>query len=357
MKVAVLGSGNGGHAVAFEWAQAGHQVYMYDFDQFPENIAKISKAGGITSDGQLEGFQKVEYAGHDIEKVVKGAELIFAVGPAYSTGPFGEACKPHVEKGQIYVICPGSSLGSVEFKRALGLELNDDSVVVSEMGTLPYAVRITGEAKISVYNRLPGGVLLASLPKKENDRVYDIIKPVHICTEKAASVMQTALQNANPLLHPVITTLNVSRIENTDLLFYEQGVTPGVGHLLKAMDEERIAMGKKLGFTILPDPVIGMRQGYMAEESYDVGYSKAPGFKGIMAPNTLDYRFYNEDAGYGMVLWLDMADRMGMEVPIMRSLLTIISAIMQRDYAAEKGRTLEKLGFGSMTMDEINAML
>ena len=31
MKVAILGSGNGALAMAFEWARAGHDIYMYDF--------------------------------------------------------------------------------------------------------------------------------------------------------------------------------------------------------------------------------------------------------------------------------------------------------------------------------------
>ena len=33
MKVSILGSGNGGMAVAFEWAKAGHDVFMFDFEE------------------------------------------------------------------------------------------------------------------------------------------------------------------------------------------------------------------------------------------------------------------------------------------------------------------------------------
>lgn len=58
MKVAVLGSGNGAHAIAFEWAKAGHDIYIYDFEPFSKNIEAINNAGGIKSKGELEGFQK-----------------------------------------------------------------------------------------------------------------------------------------------------------------------------------------------------------------------------------------------------------------------------------------------------------
>ena len=95
MKVAILGSGNGALAEAFEWARAGHDIYMFDFPQFDRQVAAITKAGGIYSEGMMEGFQPVKYAGHDIEKCLKGADLVFAVGPAYATEPFGKACAPY----------------------------------------------------------------------------------------------------------------------------------------------------------------------------------------------------------------------------------------------------------------------
>ena len=49
MKVAILGSGNGACAMAFEWARAGHDIYQFDFPQFAKQINRISAAGGITS--------------------------------------------------------------------------------------------------------------------------------------------------------------------------------------------------------------------------------------------------------------------------------------------------------------------
>ena len=47
MKVAILGSGNGALAMAFEWARAGHDIYMFDFAQFDKQIKAINAAGGI----------------------------------------------------------------------------------------------------------------------------------------------------------------------------------------------------------------------------------------------------------------------------------------------------------------------
>ena len=358
MKVAILGSGNGALAEAFEWSRAGHDIYMFDFPQFDKQVAAITKAGGIYSEGMMEGFQPVKYAGHDIELVLKGADLVFAVGPAYATEPFGKACAPYAEKGQIFVVCPSSCMGAILFKNALGLSVEDHSVIVADTSTLPYAVRIIADGKIAVYNRLGGGVLLATLPSSKNDMVYDLLKPVHGCVEKAKNIFQTCLQNANPMLHPCITTLNAARIEGPDdFFFYEEGVTPGVGRLLKAIDDERIQLGKALGLEIESDPHISIRQGYLTEESYDHGYSKAPGFMGIKAQTQLDYRYYNEDAGFGLVLWVDLADRLGLELPNVRAMLQIVSSIMGRDYKAEKARTLETLGLAGYSITELLKIL
>lgn len=355
MKVAVLGSGNGGHAIAFEWAKAGHDVYMFDFEKFDKAVSAITLAGGIYSQGALEGFQKIVYAGHDIEKVVTGAELVFAVGPAYSTEAFGKACRPYIKPGQICVVCPGSCMGSVVFKNALGLSIEDDSVIIAETSTLPYAVRIIGDARIDIYNRLPAGCMMAALPHMYTDMVFDMLSSVHWGIEKAENVFQTTFQNSNPVIHPAITTLNAARIESThgDFYFYEEGVTTSVGRLVKAIDEERLLIGRTMGLTLERDPSIGIRQGYMAEDSYDIGFSKAPGFKGIKAQPQLDYRYYNEDAGYGLVFMTNVADKLGVEVPAMKALLKIVSIIMDRDYKAEQARTLGTLGLAKYSVDEL----
>ena len=58
MKVAILGSGNGAHATAFEWSKAGHDVWMFDFPEFAD-IEKIAAKGGIECQGEMSGFAPV----------------------------------------------------------------------------------------------------------------------------------------------------------------------------------------------------------------------------------------------------------------------------------------------------------
>ena len=358
MKVAVLGSGNGGCAIAFEWAQAGHEVRLFDFDAFPVTIADVAERGGIEADGDLSGFQPIAYAGHDVEVAVADADLVFAVGPAYSTAPFAEACRPYAHPGQIYVVCPSSCGGAIVFKRGLGLELSDPSIPVAETSTLPYAVRLTGPAHITVYNRLKGGYYAAALPSSATPEVVSLLHTVYPELAAGATVMQTSLVNANPVIHPAVTLCNAALIERTggDFLFYEEGVTESVGRLMEAVDSERLAIGAAMDLTIRRDPEIGIDQGYQTVNNYSTGYSEAPGFKGIKAQPQLDHRYLNEDAGYGLVFLSDLGRHLGVPTPTMDAIIQIASVLRGRDYRAEAARTVAGLGLDGLSAEELRAL-
>ncbi|SNT27522.1 opine dehydrogenase [Anaerovirgula multivorans] len=355
MKIAVLGSGNGGCAVAADFALKGHDVYLFDFEEFNENINAIMKNGGIFVDGDFVGFAEIKYAGHDIEKVITGADLIMVVRPAFGTKLFAEAAKGYIQKGQKIVICPGSCGGSLIFKKGLGLELEDESIIVSETSTLPYACRVIAAGKVHIYIKLLGGIYLAAIPSRLTENVLIDLKEVYPGIVPAKNVLQTTLQNGNPVIHPAVTLLNAALVEREkgDFYFYEEGVTPSVGRLMEAVDKERIEIGKKLEIEIIPNPVLGLIQGYMQESNYDTGYSKGRGFKGIKAQSKLDNRYMNEDVGYGLVFMSELGKQIEVETPIMDSIINIASVIMGKEYREMKSRTPETLGLSSYTVDEL----
>jgi len=359
MNVAVLGSGAGGGAAAFDFASHGHSVSLFDFDQFPTTIAAVCERGGIDATGDLVGFAPIVYSGHDIERAVHNAELVVAVGPAYSTRPFAEACRPHLRPGQTVIVCPGSCGGAIEFKQTAGLDVRDTSILVADTSTLPYAVRVTGPAKIHVYLKLKGGLLLATVPAADTMRVAEKVGDVYPAMRPAVNVLHTSLQNANPMIHPAISICSAAQIERTGgaLLFYEEGCTPSVARLMEAVDRERVALGAALGLSVEPDPDVGFDQGYMADRTYYPGYMTAPGFKGIKAQPQLDHRYFNEDAGYGLVFMCDLGRQIGVPTPTMDAVLIIVSTLMGRDYVAEGKRTMKSLGLDGLSINELWALI
>ena len=355
MKIAVLGAGAGGTAVAFDCALHGHEVRLFDFPQFPDNIAAISSQGGIHAEGGVSGFAAVTSAGHDVEEALQGAELIYVVGPAFSTTPFGEAVAGKLSAGQTVIVTPGSCGGALAFKKAAGLALEDDSIRVAETHTLHYAVRLTQPGRIRVFLKLKAGNLLAALPSRQTQEVLALIADVYPTMEPARNVIQTSLQNANPVIHPAVTLANAARIEGTggDFLFYEEGVGDATGRLIESVDQERIAIGAKLGLEIVSDPAMGIRQGYMLADNYGAAYREAPGFLGIGAQPQLDHRYLHEDVGYGLVFMSRLARQVGVETPTIDAIIQVTSVLMARDYASEAPRTPDALGIGDLSAEEL----
>ena len=185
-----------------------------------------------------------------------------------------------------------------------------------------------------------------------------MIADVYPSMEPAESVMQTSLQNANPIIHPAVSLSNAARIEMTggDFLFYEDGVSDSVGRLIEALDKERIAIGEAMGITVLTDPEMGMRQGYMLENNYGSGYRKAPGFLGIGAQPQLDHRYINEDVGYGLVFMSKLGKQVGVDTPGIDAIIGVASIVMARDYVGEGLRTPDTLGVAGLSASELAAL-
>jgi opine dehydrogenase len=256
------------------------------------------------------------------------------------------------------VVCPGSCAGAIAFREAAGLPLDDVSVVVGETSTLPYAARADGNGEVHVFHRFDRGLYAAAVPRTQNDRFLSVLRQVYPSTTEAATTFQTTLQNGNPVIHPAVTLLNAALLERTsgDFRFYEEGITPAVGRVIEAVDNERIAIAAGLGVTILSEPDLGVQQGYMTESNYTTGYNRAPGFLGIKAPDRLGSRYLTEDVGWTLILFTDFARRLGIPTPVMDSIIELTSVVLGRDLRDEAPRTLRSLGLDGLSDEQLLAL-
>ena len=357
MNVAVLGAGGGGLAVAYEWASQGHRVSLYAQRTHDHHLAPVRERGGIQAEGVLEGFAPLETVTTDIAEALEGVEVVFVVGPAYATEPFGADTRGHLRPGMTVVVCPSSCVGSLAFKHAAGLDLYDESIVVGETSTLPYAARASMHASVQIFHRLDAGFSAAAAPRSGTPRLLEVLRQVYPNTEEASGIFQTTLQNGNPVIHPAVTLLNAALIERTggDFMFYEEGVTESVGRFIEAVDLERLSIARALGVAVLSEPDIGVKQGYMTESNYSTGYSTAPGFRGIKAQSELDNRYLTEDVGYSMVFLTDLARQLAVPTPTMDAVIRIASIVAGQDFAAQRARTMDTMGLSGLTRDQLAA--
>jgi opine dehydrogenase len=242
LRIAVLGAGHGGRAMAADLAARGYHINLYN--RTFEHIETIHARGGIEL--QLEEEQRVfgelQVVTSRVEEAVAGARLVMIVVPASAHEDMACRCAPHLVDGQIVVLNPGRTGGALEFRRVLSEQGCTADVVIAEAGTLLFASRATGPAEARMFRR-KNTVPLATLPATRIDEALDIVQEVYPQFVGAPNVLHTSFNNMGAVFHPVLTLLNAGWIERTqgDFQFYMDGVTPSTAHVLEVIDRERSA--------------------------------------------------------------------------------------------------------------------
>lgn len=349
-RIAVIGAGNGGHAMAAHMTLKGFPVRFYEMPRFADNLRPAQEQGGIKLTGVVgEGFMRPELMTTDIAEAVKGASHVFVTTQALGHEEVAELSAPHLEEYQTVILFPGSG-GSLQFAKTLRDRGVTRKVYLAETVTLPYSCRLLGPAHINVHHGSAIRDVIAAFPAVDNGAVIEAARPAYPNLTATTHALEVALYNPNILLHPIGVIFNLGRIEFSqgEFWMYKEGFTPSVIKLLDALESERIALLRALGL----EPVrFEDFYEYRYQEKW-AEYSKVAS-KGPISANT---RYISEDIPIGMVLWASLGDLLGVPTPTARALIHVSSVIHDTDYW-QGGRTMEKLGLAEMTVEELNGYL
>jgi len=355
--VAVLGGGNGGHAVAANLSLAGFKVNFFELPQFADSFERVLRTKKIRIEGvSIDGTAKLNLATADIQQAIKDAEVIFVITPAFGHKAMAEVCAPFVQDGQIIVLMPGSG-GSLEFVNVFKQKKVKREVTFAESCTLPYGARLKGPGHVSVLINaviLPTGVF----PSKKTGEVIPKLKPFYPMITPAKDVLEAAINNPNPIVHPVATLLNAARIEHSkgEFYLYAEGMTPAVARAYESLNQERLSICKALGYKLHHWDNLEFKDynlGETEEEcryrilntSMDAAFGKDGIYAGIKmkGPEHLKDRFVTEDVPYGMVLLSTLGDLLGVPTPTHDAVIQLASVINRTDYW-KTGRGMKQLG-------------
>ena len=175
-KIAILGAGNGGQAMAAHLAIKGFQVNLWD--RKLQRITSVQAQGGISLEGELSGFGKLEKITTNIESAIIDADVIMVVTTADAHGEIALKCAPFLKDGQIIVLNPGRTCGALEFKKVLEDCQTQARVYVAEAQSLIYACRIIGPAVVHVFG-VKKFVPLAAMPAIETKYVLDSVSTLY----------------------------------------------------------------------------------------------------------------------------------------------------------------------------------
>jgi len=348
--IAVLGAGNGGQAMAAHLASMGHKVRIYNRDIV--KLSEVVSSKRIILNGSLRLEGEIEFVSDNLERVVRGAELIMVVTTASAHRLLAEQLSPFVEEGQIIVLNPGRTCGALEFSNILYERGIKGKVYIAEAQTLVYACRKVREGVVNVIG-VKDRVFVAAYPSSDTKHVLEVLKPVFPCFYPASNVLQTSFENIGAVFHPCVVLFNEASIERGEKFYFYRDMTEGLARMIEEADGERIAVARAYGI----DPVSAyewVSYAYKGVEGKSLceRMQNNPAYYEILAPKTIYCRQITEDIPTGIIPFAALGKAAGVPTPLFDSLITMCSILLERDFMAE-GRTLKRLGLDGLSKDEI----
>ncbi len=355
IRVTVLGGGNGAYATAADLSLAGHQVRLWR--RAEAELKAVRAAGGITliAEGR-QGKASLAAATADLGEAVTGADVIVVPLPATTHEELARRLAPHLGERQIVLLTPGT-FGAYVMAREIARAGGTLPLAFAETGTLPYLARKTGPAEVRAPVRaanLPAGVFPASRSKEALGRIAELFPAVR----PSADVLDAALTNAGPVIHPPLVLINAGAIDRGHFDIHAAGTTASARKLIDAADAERVAARQGWSY---PAPHYELQTYYdearAAEGLYGTGARAKLTASGLWN-ETLDFehRYVREDVVLGLSLLESAARTVSVASPAVSGLLLVFEAVLGQRLSG-RGRALEHLGLGDLLLREIRALL
>jgi opine dehydrogenase len=369
--VAVLGAGNGGHAVAAFLALSGFKVNFFELPEFATKFEKVAESGEIRIEGVLGSkTARLNLATTNIEKALDGAEVIFIVTPAFGHRTMAESCAPHVRDGQLICLMPGSG-GSLETARIFRRLNVKADIVLAESTTLPFGARLKEPGVVSIFAQaliLPTGVF----PARKTPDVIPKLQSYFPMIIPAQDVLEAAVNNPNPIVHPAAVLFSAAWIEHShgDFYLYAEGLTPAVARAYEDLNRERLALCRALDYRLYHWNNLDFETATLGDteeecrlrilcSSMDACFglnSVLAGLK-MRGPADMRDRYITEDVPFGLVLNSTLGALLHIPTPTHDAIIQLASVINRTDYW-KTGRGVKELGLQEIPeIDRLKAFL
>lgn len=383
--IAVLGAGAVAKAQAADCALAGAKVRICDIEPFAaKTLFGVDK--GIKFFGQQlnlygferEGLAKMDMVTTDIAEAVKGAGIVIVATPSVGHRPFFEKLIPALEDGMVIHIFP-DNYGTLLLRKMMREAGCTKKVIIGGWSSAPYGCRVENKGgvilpQIRVYYRaitLRG----AALPSVDQEAFLESSKYMGsmdaVTNGDGAvggnTVMDTGFSNVNPVLHCPGTLLGASVMQNWGVIYgenkydysiYSHAYCPAVSEVQYSFYKEECALAEAMGVGIQPyekehffsrENVLG--QEYMGLD-YVIPFEEQDYIQYGTGPFDLNNRYITEDIPVGCHVYHELAKKFGVDIPIVESMIHLACAMTGKNFW-EKGYTLDYIGIGHMTKEEM----
>lgn len=357
LKICIVGAGNAGCGLAFKLSEIGHNVVLLKTSHVmhDDNFDEIKKNGGIWAidhtNEDRRSFQSLLLVTRDIELAVKSVDIILILVQSTQHDNVARLISPFIgDNLKLVFVIPGN-LGSVYFAR----RINRRNIIYAEGESTPFDARIIDLGVVNILFKNVRNAVAFSPINKRKDGMKIIERLTNTYGYFRKNIVASALHNPNLIVHTVGTIMSAGRIEYTkgEFWMYREAFTPSIWNLIKKLDEEKNAVIEKFGGEPISylDACKFRNELDQSKDSLDVfnSYAADGGPKG---PSTIYGRYLFEDVANGLVLLKSLGEKVGVETPICRSLISIASALVNEDFE-KKGRTLRNLGLEHMSSHKL----
>lgn len=351
LRITVAGAGKGGPSMVAHLMSMGFDVRLYELPQFAHKLRPFIRRGGIRCGGEVKGFFKPVMT-MDAAEAVADADVVMVAAMAMGHDAIVRNLLPHMKDGSLIAFNTGYYAALRFYPRLRRLRKH---VLLAETDILPYLCVRTGPASVRI-DGIKKRLGVATIPAADTPAAVRLLNRTRILRFFARRhALEVSLASMNLLFHAPIVLFNLAASENTkgDYVFYRDGVSPGVGKVIHAMDAERIAIGRKLGVKLL-DCVRLMKIWYadykVKGDTIDqvlrsnLAYAKDR----FPMPSVREFAVFHQDLTYGLPPVIELGRLLKVPTPTFRMIVDIANLVCQTDYM-KAGLNLRKLGIAGMT--------
>lgn len=343
-KIAVIGAGATGHALAAILASKGHAVYLADTEKYEEVLRKTKDKGEIEVHGTVEVTGRPVKVSTDIENAVKEAELIVCCSVSGRDEELGQLICKYIDDTKAILISAGNGASIIYHK--IFSECGHEKTLVGEVAGNLFPCRLTedGNVRIGLPTSAKGAIAFPTERTKELVERFKGVWELNPCD----SLLTAVFNGPNIICHGAGVVLNIAAIEKRGKEFnlFKDGLSPAVINLTDTLWEEKKKVYDAIGVEI-PDPPRKMLEGVLDVEDKDYD-----SFREMDGPDSLNHRYISEDVPYLICFFVSIARAMDVEIPTFEGIVRIVEKVTEKDYYA-MGRTLENLGMSSMSKSEL----
>lgn len=362
-KVAILGGGNGGITAAADLSNKGFEVSMFQSDKFCKNLDVIKEKGEILLQTlEDESVTKINLVTDDIKEAISGADIIMLAIPGMAIEYFTEILAPVVDENQIIYINSAAAMGCIRFiNKAKEMGINK-RFKICESNSLTYGCRAFADEARAEMSLSVKKLFLGAYPASDTDEIMEALSQIYDCFVPAQNIWHVNLENGNPEVHPGPALLNAGRIDYSkgEFWLYREGITEHTINVLKAVESERKALGRALGFEVEGARESRINRGYLEDDknkTLQELFNTSEVFCAIKGPTSVTNRYITEDISTGLVLWSNLGKVLNVPTPNIDAIIVLGGTLLNTDFYKE-GLTLEKLGIcnASSKQDLIDAV-